>query len=66
MSTSSGCGYAVIDDGNIQFAIKEDEDVGVNPVSDDDFENIMNEFEQLASVLQSKEIKKIQKIIDPM
>ena len=57
MSPSSGCGYTVIDDDNIQFAIKEDEDVGVNPVSDDDFENIMNEFEQLASVLQSKEIK---------
>ena len=58
MSPSSGCGYTVIDDDNIQFAIKEDEDVGVNPVSDDDFENIMNEFEQLANVLQSKEIKK--------
>ena len=57
MSTSSGCGYAVIDDGNIQFAIKEEEDKCVKQVNND-FEKIMNEFEQLASVLQTKDIGK--------
>ena len=57
MSTSSGCGYAVIDDGCFQFAIKEDEDKCVKQVNDG-FEKIMNEFEQLASVLQTKDIGK--------